>query len=205
MYNVLSSQANERLTSGEITQEDFLVLCHQIRQLFQYQEGKHRCNVWDSPAGEKGILKKKPLLSDADLIYHEHKAKLKRTQVQHSFPRLNMLDPEEILDYHLSDVFLPGMECEQTKTKCGGQFAERSRRHSPVGGNRPYSDNSPHDGRRRHEDTNASKGAGNYTCLGWGWVVGSSIYIAGINRLNIFPWATKRALTLERVGSFQIG
>ncbi|XP_053168702.1 pre-mRNA cleavage complex 2 protein Pcf11 [Hemicordylus capensis] len=154
----LLKKANERLSSGEITQDEFLVLCHQIHQLFQYQEGKHRCNVWDSPLGEKGNLKKKPLLTDADLIYHEHKAKLKRTQVQHSFPRLNMLDADEMLDFRLSDAFLSGMECEQTKSKCVGQFGERSRRHSPVGGNRPYSETSPHEGRRRHDEPNTSKG-----------------------------------------------
>ncbi|NXA23089.1 PCF11 protein, partial [Ibidorhyncha struthersii] len=39
----LLKKANERLTSGEITQDEFLVVAHQIRQLFQYQEGKHRC------------------------------------------------------------------------------------------------------------------------------------------------------------------
>ncbi|XP_048348967.1 pre-mRNA cleavage complex 2 protein Pcf11 isoform X1 [Sphaerodactylus townsendi] len=151
----LLKKANERMSSGEITQDEFLSLVHQIRQLFQYQEEKHRCNVWDSPSAEKGILKKKPLLSDADLIYHEHKAKLIRTQVQHSFPRLNMLDPDEMLDYHLSDAFLSELECEQTKSK---QFGERSRRHSPVSGNRPYSDNSTHDSRRRHDEPNSSKG-----------------------------------------------
>lgn len=132
-------------------------MAHQIRQLFQYQEGKHCCNVRDSPTGEKGISKKKPLLSDADLIYHEHKAKLKRTQVQHSLPRLNVLDPDEMLEYQLSEDFLSGMECEQAKSKCG-QFGERSRRLSPVGSSRPYSDNPPHDGRRRHNEPNSSKG-----------------------------------------------
>ncbi|CAI5773462.1 PCF11 cleavage and polyadenylation factor subunit [Podarcis lilfordi] len=155
----LLKKANEQLSSGEITQDEFLVLCHQIRQIIQYQEGKHRCNVWDSPTGEKGISKKKPLLSDADLIYHEHKAKLKRTQVQHSFPRLNMMDPEDILlERHLNETFLSGMDCEQTKSKSGSQFSERSRRHSPVGSNRPYSENSPHDSRRRHDESNSSKG-----------------------------------------------
>uniref|UniRef100_A0A8C6X8V1 Pre-mRNA cleavage complex 2 protein Pcf11 n=1 Tax=Naja naja TaxID=35670 RepID=A0A8C6X8V1_NAJNA len=150
-------KASERLTSGEITQDEFLVLCHKIRQLFQYQEGKHRCE-WDNTPGEKGISKKKPLLSESDLIYHEHKAKLKRTQVQHSFPRLNMIDPEEILDYHLPDGLFSAMDCDQTKTKCSAQFGERSRRHSPVSGSRPYSDNSPHDVRRRHDEPSASKG-----------------------------------------------
>ncbi|KFW74651.1 Pre-mRNA cleavage complex 2 protein Pcf11, partial [Manacus vitellinus] len=39
----LLKKANDSLTSGEITQDEFLVVAHQIRQLFQYQEGKHRC------------------------------------------------------------------------------------------------------------------------------------------------------------------
>ncbi|XP_067425044.1 pre-mRNA cleavage complex 2 protein Pcf11 isoform X1 [Emydura macquarii macquarii] len=161
----LLKKANERLTSGEITQDEFLVVAHQIRQLFQYQEGKHRCNVWDSPTEEKCGMKKKPLLSDAELTYYEHKAKLKRTQVQHSFPRLDLLDPDDILDYHLTDALLSGIECEQTKSKRGGQFdrkeqfGERSRRHSPISGNRPYADNlSPLESRRRHEEQSSSKG-----------------------------------------------
>ncbi|NXK54301.1 PCF11 protein, partial [Chauna torquata] len=39
----LLKKANDRLASGEITQDEFLMVAHQIRQLFQYQEGKHRC------------------------------------------------------------------------------------------------------------------------------------------------------------------
>ncbi|XP_062495043.1 pre-mRNA cleavage complex 2 protein Pcf11 isoform X3 [Pezoporus occidentalis] len=163
----LLKKANERLTSGEITQDEFLMVAHQIRQLFQYQEGKHRCNVWDSPTEEKCGLKKKPLLSDAELTYYEHKAKLKRTQVQHSLSRLDLLDPDDILDYHLPDALLSGIECEQAKAKRGVQFdrkepfGERARRHSPVSGtNRPFADNlSPLEGRRRLEEQNATKGA----------------------------------------------
>ncbi|XP_025961856.1 pre-mRNA cleavage complex 2 protein Pcf11 isoform X1 [Dromaius novaehollandiae] len=162
----LLKKANERLASGEITQDEFLVVAHQIRQLFQYQEGKHRCNVWDSPTEEK-CLKKKPLLSDAELTYYEHKAKLKRTQVQHSLSRLDLLDPDDILDYHIPDALLSGIECEQAKAKRGVQFerkepfGERSRRHSPVSGsNRPFPDNlSPLESRRRLEEQNATKGA----------------------------------------------
>ncbi|KFP28317.1 Pre-mRNA cleavage complex 2 protein Pcf11, partial [Colius striatus] len=56
----LLKKANERLTSGEITQDEFLVVAHQIRQLFQYQEGKHRCNVWDSPTEEKCGVREEP-------------------------------------------------------------------------------------------------------------------------------------------------
>ncbi|NXT79114.1 PCF11 protein, partial [Zapornia atra] len=39
----LLKKANDRLAAGEITQDDFLMVAHQIRQLFQYQEEKHRC------------------------------------------------------------------------------------------------------------------------------------------------------------------
>ncbi|NXG30472.1 PCF11 protein, partial [Dromaius novaehollandiae] len=49
----LLKKANERLASGEITQDEFLVVAHQIRQLFQYQEGKHRCNEPRSPFSER--------------------------------------------------------------------------------------------------------------------------------------------------------
>ncbi|NWH72912.1 PCF11 protein, partial [Piaya cayana] len=49
----LLQKANERLASGEITQDEFLVVAHQIRQLFQYQEGKHRCNEPRSPFSER--------------------------------------------------------------------------------------------------------------------------------------------------------
>ncbi|NWX46540.1 PCF11 protein, partial [Steatornis caripensis] len=49
----LLKKANERLTSGEITQDEFLMVAHQIRQLFQYQEGKHRCNEPRSPFSER--------------------------------------------------------------------------------------------------------------------------------------------------------
>ncbi|XP_019385952.1 PREDICTED: pre-mRNA cleavage complex 2 protein Pcf11 isoform X1 [Crocodylus porosus] len=159
----LLKKANERLASGEITQDEFLVVAHQIRQLFQYQEGKHRCNVWDSPTDEKCGVKKKPLLSDAELTYYEHKAKLKRTQVQHAFPRLDLLDPDDILDYHLTDALLSGLECEQAKKRAQfdrkEQFGERSRRHSPISGNRPFTDNlSPHESERRHDEQNSSKG-----------------------------------------------
>ncbi|XP_038618039.1 pre-mRNA cleavage complex 2 protein Pcf11 isoform X2 [Tachyglossus aculeatus] len=167
----LLKKANERLTSGEISQDEFLVVAHQIRQLFQYQEGKHRCNVWDSPTEEsQGGLKKKPLLSDAELTYYEHKAKLKRTQVQHSFPRLDLLDPD-IFDYHLTDALLSGIECEQAKSKHSGRggsgqfdrkepFGERSRRHSPIPGSRAFGESlSPLESRRRHEEQVSSKGA----------------------------------------------
>ncbi|XP_066555466.1 pre-mRNA cleavage complex 2 protein Pcf11 isoform X2 [Amia ocellicauda] len=89
----LLKKASKRHADGEITQEEFLVVAHQIKQLFQYQEEKQRSDSWDgtSEDGQFGP-KKKPLLStppsqsnlsDAEITYFEHKAKLRRTQVQH--------------------------------------------------------------------------------------------------------------------------
>lgn len=77
------------------------------------------------------------------------------------------MDPEDILDYHIPDALLSGIECEQAKAKRGVQFdrkepfAERSRRHSPVSGTtRPFAENlSPLESRRRLEDQRATKGA----------------------------------------------
>nr|XP_006001893.1 PREDICTED: pre-mRNA cleavage complex 2 protein Pcf11 isoform X1 [Latimeria chalumnae] len=163
----LLKKANERLASGEITQDDFLVVAHQINQLFQYQEEKHRSGAtWNSPTEEtKGGLKKKPLLptppmtqmemSDAVLTYYEHKSKLKRTQVQPFQLRLDQLESEEILH---------GIqENDHNKGKYGGrvdegQFSERPRRHSPVIGSRPYSDNPAHDSRKKHDEQMPPKG-----------------------------------------------
>ncbi|MBN3285974.1 PCF11 protein, partial [Polyodon spathula] len=90
----LLKKANKRLSDGEISQEEFLVVAHQIKQLFQYQEEKQRSISWDNTTEETHFAtKKKPLLStpplqqgdmsDAEISYFEHKAKLRRTQVQH--------------------------------------------------------------------------------------------------------------------------
>ncbi|KAG8453082.1 hypothetical protein GDO86_004771 [Hymenochirus boettgeri] len=108
----LIKKASERFSSGEITHEEFLVVAHQIRQLFQYQEEKQRCTVWDSPTEEnKAGIRKKPLLSNADLNYYEHKAKLKKTQVQHSFPGQDLMDPE-YLNLELDEMLHSGRESE---------------------------------------------------------------------------------------------
>ncbi|KAI1903811.1 hypothetical protein AGOR_G00031050 [Albula goreensis] len=90
----LLKKASKRLAEGEISHDDFLNVAHQIKQLFQYQEEKQRSDSWEDP-GEEGqqVCKKKPLLatpplpqqsnmSDAEISYYEHKAKLRRTQVQ---------------------------------------------------------------------------------------------------------------------------
>ncbi|XP_053312660.1 pre-mRNA cleavage complex 2 protein Pcf11 isoform X2 [Spea bombifrons] len=146
----LLQKANERLASGEITQDEFLVVAHQIRQLFQYQEEKQRCNVWDSPTAEgKGGARKKPLLSNAELTYYEHKARLRRTQVQHPLLGRDFSD-SEYMDFPLDDLVPPGHEGEY-----GGrneQFPERHRRMSPVPGARPHEEDAIIDGHRRHEE-----------------------------------------------------
>ncbi|XP_030055959.1 pre-mRNA cleavage complex 2 protein Pcf11 isoform X2 [Microcaecilia unicolor] len=166
----LLKKANERLTSGEITQDEFLVVAHQIRQLFQYQEEKNRY-TWDSPTEEnKSGLKKKPLLSNAELTYYEHKATLKRTQVQHAFSRSDHSDSDDFFDYDRENIVLSGRESDHGKNKHGGRtgggqfdrkepWNERSRRHSPVTGNRPYVDNLPHANRRRLDQRDSAKGS----------------------------------------------
>ncbi|XP_044524129.1 pre-mRNA cleavage complex 2 protein Pcf11 isoform X4 [Gracilinanus agilis] len=72
----LLKKANDSLTSGEITQDEFLVVVHQIRQLFQYQEGKHRCSVREeqrSPFGERFALKR-PRYEDSDKTFADSPA-----------------------------------------------------------------------------------------------------------------------------------
>ncbi|KAM3869035.1 pre-mRNA cleavage complex 2 protein Pcf11 [Diretmus argenteus] len=98
----LLRRASKRLESGEISQEDFLNVAHQIKQLFQYQEEKQqRSESWESSSGDQQQLQypgKKPALlatppspqprphdgmAEAELLYYEHKSKLRRTQVTH--------------------------------------------------------------------------------------------------------------------------
>ncbi|XP_060159778.1 pre-mRNA cleavage complex 2 protein Pcf11 isoform X4 [Globicephala melas] len=59
----LLQKTSERLASGEITQEDFLVVVHQIRQLFQYQEGVRE--EQRSPFNDRFPLKR-PRYEDSD-------------------------------------------------------------------------------------------------------------------------------------------
>ncbi|KAJ7996237.1 hypothetical protein DPEC_G00235020 [Dallia pectoralis] len=98
----LLKKASKRLENGEISNDDFLNVAHQIKQLFQYQEEKLRGDSREgsSEDGHSHLhhlppTRKKPLLatppggvaptganmSDAELTYYEHKAKLRRTQV----------------------------------------------------------------------------------------------------------------------------
>ncbi|XP_078143008.1 pre-mRNA cleavage complex 2 protein Pcf11 isoform X2 [Centroberyx gerrardi] len=95
----LLRRASKRLESGEISQEDFLNVAHQIKQLFQYQEEKQqRSETWEASSDQPPLKfpgKKQPLLAtppspqprphddlaDAELSYYEHKSKLRRTQV----------------------------------------------------------------------------------------------------------------------------
>ncbi|XP_069060044.1 pre-mRNA cleavage complex 2 protein Pcf11 [Pleurodeles waltl] len=165
----LLKKANDRLASGEITQDEFLVVAHKIRQLFQYKEEKQRYDAWDSPTEEKGGMKKDSPLSIAESTYYKHKAQLKRTQVHH-FSRSD-LTPTELFDCTHEDIVIPGREIND-KHKHSGRLAEgsfdrpeklveTSRRLSPASSNRPYRDNlSPMEGRRRiDEQGDINKGA----------------------------------------------
>ncbi|XP_025784111.1 pre-mRNA cleavage complex 2 protein Pcf11 isoform X4 [Puma concolor] len=59
----LLQKTSERLASGEITQDEFLVVVHQIRQLFQYQEGVRE--EQRSPFNDRFPLKR-PRYEDSD-------------------------------------------------------------------------------------------------------------------------------------------
>ncbi|XP_070838622.1 pre-mRNA cleavage complex 2 protein Pcf11 isoform X1 [Chaetodon trifascialis] len=91
----LLRRASKRLESGEISQEDFLNMAHQIKHFFQYQEEKQQhSESWDESGN---FSKKQPLLTTppstqprphdgmdaAELSYYEHKSKLRKTQVTH--------------------------------------------------------------------------------------------------------------------------
>ncbi|XP_037322836.2 pre-mRNA cleavage complex 2 protein Pcf11 isoform X1 [Pungitius pungitius] len=92
----LLRRASKRLESGEISQEDFLNMAHQIKHFFQYQEEKQRSDSWDddlAPPGKLPLLSSPPLaptprpprdgMDAAELSYYEHKSKLRKTQVAH--------------------------------------------------------------------------------------------------------------------------
>ncbi|XP_026860226.2 pre-mRNA cleavage complex 2 protein Pcf11 [Electrophorus electricus] len=90
----LLRKASQRMADGELSQEDFLNVAHQIKQLFQYQEERQRSDSWEGSSDDGSYPSKKKHLhghmSDAELSYLEHKSKLKRTQLQrpahHSSP-----------------------------------------------------------------------------------------------------------------------
>ncbi|KAF5906966.1 pre-mRNA cleavage complex 2 protein Pcf11-like, partial [Clarias magur] len=89
----LLRKAGQRLADGELSQEEFLNVAHQIRQIFQYQEERQRSDSWEGP-NDGGPPTRKKLhgrMSDAELSYFEHKSKLKRTQLQRPVHRISPL------------------------------------------------------------------------------------------------------------------
>ncbi|XP_034538863.1 pre-mRNA cleavage complex 2 protein Pcf11 isoform X2 [Notolabrus celidotus] len=88
----LLRRASQRLESGEISQEDFLNMVHQLNSFFQYQEEKQQHpETWDFPTKKPPLLTTPPSnqsrsqdgLNAAELSYYEHKSKLRKTQVSH--------------------------------------------------------------------------------------------------------------------------
>ncbi|CAJ1063639.1 pre-mRNA cleavage complex 2 protein Pcf11 isoform X2 [Xyrichtys novacula] len=92
----LLRRASRRLESGEISQDEFLNMAHQLKSFFQYQEEKQQhSDNWDRSGNFP--VKKQPLLTTppsaqprphdtmdaAELSYYEHKSKLRKTQVTH--------------------------------------------------------------------------------------------------------------------------
>ncbi|KAF7697080.1 pre-mRNA cleavage complex 2 protein Pcf11 [Silurus meridionalis] len=99
----LLRKASMRLAKGELTQEEFLNVAHQIKQIFQYQEERQRSDSWEEP--EEPCTRKKPQghMSDAELSYFEHKSKLKRTQLQRPALTLHQISPlRENVQHHRS-------------------------------------------------------------------------------------------------------
>ncbi|TSQ12708.1 Pre-mRNA cleavage complex 2 protein Pcf11 [Bagarius yarrelli] len=94
-------KASQRYADGELTQEEFLNVAHQINQLIQYQEVKQRSDTWDGPNNDGGTCTRKKaqgLMSDAERSYLEHKSKLRRTQLQCP---VNQSSPsKEIMQYN---------------------------------------------------------------------------------------------------------
>ncbi|XP_052443955.1 pre-mRNA cleavage complex 2 protein Pcf11 [Carassius gibelio] len=80
----LLRKASKRHADGEISNDEFLNVAHQINQLFQYQEERQRSDSWDESCDEGLYLSKKKqgAMSVAELSYLEHKSKLRRTQLQ---------------------------------------------------------------------------------------------------------------------------
>ncbi|KAG2457051.1 pre-mRNA cleavage complex 2 protein Pcf11 [Polypterus senegalus] len=126
----LLKKANKRLSDGEITQEEFLVVAHQIKQLFQYQEEKQRSDAWDSTNEETRFTgKKKPLLSaplntgDMSEAYIKHKAKLRRTQVHHQGSEYwDVNEPRD--ENYSSDELHYARESDSCKVKIGSRTSD---------------------------------------------------------------------------------
>ncbi|XP_029375378.1 pre-mRNA cleavage complex 2 protein Pcf11 [Echeneis naucrates] len=77
----LLRRASKRLQSGEISQDDFLNMAHQIKHLFQYQaEAKKELLLTTPPSNQ---LRPHDGMDPAELSYYEHKSKLRKTQVTH--------------------------------------------------------------------------------------------------------------------------
>ncbi|XP_061596385.1 pre-mRNA cleavage complex 2 protein Pcf11 [Cololabis saira] len=106
----LLRRASKRLESGEISQEDFLNMAHQIKHFFQYQEEKlQRSESWDGVVGfgsKKQLLLSPPgsvqsrpheSMDAAELSYYEHKSKLRKTQVNHRAAEEDW-DSEELVE-----------------------------------------------------------------------------------------------------------
>ncbi|XP_018105873.1 pre-mRNA cleavage complex 2 protein Pcf11 isoform X2 [Xenopus laevis] len=119
----LLKKANERFSLGEITHDELLVVVHQIRQLFQYQEEKQRCSVWDSPTEEN---------KDGEYVDPEYLD----------------LELEEMV--HSGRDTEHGGRTEGGVPERNEPFPERQR-HSPLPVTRPHPDDA-HDGYRRHKD-----------------------------------------------------
>ncbi|XP_062867063.1 pre-mRNA cleavage complex 2 protein Pcf11 [Trichomycterus rosablanca] len=95
----LLRKASQRLSNGEISQDEFLSFAHKIRQLFQYQDEKQHSDSWEE-SNDGTYIRKKPhgQMSDAELSYHNHKSQLIRTQLQRPVHHISPL--RENMQHH---------------------------------------------------------------------------------------------------------
>ncbi|XP_007900906.1 pre-mRNA cleavage complex 2 protein Pcf11 isoform X1 [Callorhinchus milii] len=145
----LLRKANQRLANGEIGYEEFLVVAHQINQLFQYQEEKNRSSdsQWGGGKKLKGETSsarsqtKNAKLSEAEMSYYEHMAKLKRTRVQ-----LEQLQDPELCWKIKEDLYRESTGDIRLIVKEGDDQGSRS----------PSTSSKPHLGSERHDTRDAS-------------------------------------------------
>uniref|UniRef100_A0A8C6WUS9 Pre-mRNA cleavage complex 2 protein Pcf11 n=1 Tax=Neogobius melanostomus TaxID=47308 RepID=A0A8C6WUS9_9GOBI len=97
----LLRRASKRLESGEISEEEFLNLAHQIKHLFQYQEEKQRGESWEQSPKSSSSSGQRPQrgppdgLDPAQASYYEHKSKLRKSQVSQRPPSDEWPDENE--------------------------------------------------------------------------------------------------------------
>ncbi|TRZ03289.1 hypothetical protein DNTS_006717 [Danionella cerebrum] len=91
--------ASQRHANGEISNDEFLSVAHQINQIFLYQEERQRSDSWDESCDE-GYPTRKKTQGEVTDAYLEHKSKLRRTQLLKPVAKEGQSPLREIHHYH---------------------------------------------------------------------------------------------------------